>query len=106
MLKDFTKEAFDVIIQAGQSNAEGCGLGPVDVPYQTTVKIWAMEQNGTIGVAAERVCGNEICSNFALSFADEYVKAGFLKEGRRVLILRTAVGYETGATTLAGMTAE
>lgn len=92
MLKDFTKEAFDVIIQAGQSNAEGCGLGPVDVPYQTTDKIWAMEQNGTIGIAAEQVCGNDVRSNFALSFADEYVKAGLLKAGRKVLILRTAVG--------------
>ena len=28
MLRDFSKEAFDIIIQAGQSNAEGCGLGP------------------------------------------------------------------------------
>lgn len=26
---DLSKEKFDIIIQGGQSNAEGCGKGPV-----------------------------------------------------------------------------
>ena len=30
MLKDFTKEKFDIIITAGQSNAEGTGIGEAD----------------------------------------------------------------------------
>lgn len=42
--------------------------------------------------AAEKVTGNEIQSTFALSFAREYVKNGLLKESRKLLILRTAVG--------------
>lgn len=29
MLKDFSKEAFDILIQAGQSNSEGYGFGNV-----------------------------------------------------------------------------
>ena len=33
MLKDFTKEKFDIIIQAGQSNADGTGFGNTDEPY-------------------------------------------------------------------------
>ena len=33
MLHDFTKDKFDIIIQAGQSNAEGAGLGSVEEPY-------------------------------------------------------------------------
>ena len=30
--------------------------------------------------------------DFALTFAEEYVKAGYLQKGRKVLIIRTAVG--------------
>ncbi len=33
MLRDFSTETFDVFIQAGQSNAEGFGLGSVPEPY-------------------------------------------------------------------------
>ena len=34
---------FDIVIQAGQSNANGCGLGPVSEEYQPTEKIWQLD---------------------------------------------------------------
>lgn len=35
-MRDEFKGPFDILIQAGQSNAEGCGLGPrSDLFYQT-----------------------------------------------------------------------
>ena len=33
MLKNFTNEKYDIIILAGQSNAEGSGFGPVEDPF-------------------------------------------------------------------------
>lgn len=92
MLKDFTKETFDIIIQAGQSNAQGSGIGPAAAPYQPKDTVYAMRQDRTIGVAAEIVDGNRIRGNFALSFADSYINAGLLADGRKLLILYTAVG--------------
>ena len=92
MLKDFSKERFDVLIQAGQSNAEGYGFGPVDDPWQEDERVWYLNQDFTISRAAERVNGNEIQSNFSLSFAREYLTNGFLEEGRKLLIIRSAVG--------------
>ena len=92
MLRDFTKEKFDVIIQAGQSNAEGYGFGPVDDPYVPDGRVWYMNENDTISPAVEKVAFNGIQSNFALSFVRAYVNAGRLAEGRKILILRAAVG--------------
>lgn len=92
MLKDFTKENFDIIIQAGQSNSEGYGVGDVDNPYEPNDQVWYMNGNFTLSCAAENVMKNEIQSTFALSFARKYLNAGLLKDGRKLLILRTAVG--------------
>lgn len=92
MLKDFTKDTFDIIIQAGQSNSEGYGFGPVEEPYVSNDRVWYLNADFTVSMAAEKVTGNEIQSNFALSFANEYIRQGYLKEGRKLLILRAAVG--------------
>ena len=92
MLRDFTKEAFDVIIQAGQSNAEGTSFGPTDEPYRPNDRVWYLLPDLTVVPAAEIVEENDIRSNFALSFAREYMQNGRLAEGRKLLILRTAVG--------------
>ena len=103
-------EKFDIIIQGGQSNAEGFGIGPdreeyvknpnilyleaekkitqlpvscaiefLDKPYSITVADYHETEKGTTG-------------DFALSFANEYVKKGYLEEGRKILIIRAAVG--------------
>lgn len=92
MLKDFTKEAFDIVIQAGQSNAEGSGFGDAAMPYQPKDNVYMMEPDRTVFKAREIVWDNVIRGNFALSFADAYLNAGLLREGRKLLILRTAVG--------------
>lgn len=51
-----------------------------------------MNEAFTISCAAEKVLGNEVQSTFALSFAREYINKGLLEEGRKLLILRAAVG--------------
>ena len=92
MLHDFTNDKFDIIIQAGQSNSEGYGFGPVDTPYQPDGRVWYLNQDGTISLAAEKVANNTVQANFGLPFAREYLNAGMLAEGRKLLIIRAAVG--------------
>ena len=92
MLKDFSTEAFDVIVQAGQSNAEGCGYGSAEEPYEPNPDILYLTRDFMIVPAVETVHGNEIWGDFSLSFSSMYVKAGLLQEGRKLLILRCAVG--------------
>ena len=45
-----------------------------------------------VAVAKERDAGGYKVCNFSLPFADEYIKAGFLQEGRKILIMRCAIG--------------
>lgn len=92
MLKDFAEEKFDIFIQAGQSNSEGYGFGDVDAPYEPSNLVWYMNGDFTISRAEEKVVGNGIQTTFALAFAQEYLRHGLLKEGRKLLILRSAVG--------------
>lgn len=92
MLKDFSKMKFDVLIQAGQSNAEGTGFGPAPEPYQPNDRVWYLNRDLVITPAAETVLENETRGDFSLSFARSYLKNGLLEEGRDLLILRSAVG--------------
>ena len=92
MLHDFTQDKFDILIQAGQSNSEGYGFGPTDAPYQPDGRVWYLNQDGTLTVAAEKVAGNGIQTNFALPFARAYLDAGRLASDRKLLIIRSAVG--------------
>ena len=92
MLKDFSKETFDILIQAGQSNAEGSGFGPAPEPWIPDDRVYCLEPDMTLTRATERVCGNRIQSNFALAFARDYIRSGLLAPGRKLLILRSAVG--------------
>ena len=92
MLRDFSKEAFDIIIQAGQSNSGGSGFGYVDSPYEPSELVWFLEQDGTIVCARERAAGNGVRSNFVFTFVSEYIKSGRLKDGRKLLVIKAAVG--------------
>ena len=92
MLRDLSGEHFDIIIQAGQSNSDGTGYGPVEEPWIPTEDVWYLNFDMTLSVAREMVNGNEIQSNYSLSFAREYMNKGLLKEGRKLLILRTSIG--------------
>lgn len=94
MLRDFSKEEFDLIVQAGQSNCEGYGIGEVPVPYAAEPSILYMLPDMTITVAREyaAVTGNHVAGNLGLSFARKYAEEGCLEPGRKLLILRAAVG--------------
>ena len=92
MLKDFGKEKFDIIIQGGQSNSDGTGHGKVANPYCVNDNVWFLNQDFTISMAHERVAGNHMRSDFSLEFARLYLGDGLLKNGRKLLIVRSAVG--------------
>jgi hypothetical protein len=92
MLKDFSKEKFDIIIQAGQSNSEGYGVGNVEEPYWPSDLVWYLTDKLTIIPATEIAIANDIQSNYSLSFARRYLEEGFLAEDRKILILRAGVG--------------
>lgn len=92
MLRDFSKEEFDIIIQAGQSNSEGTGYGPAETPYERNDDTYYLNPDFSISQASELVEGNRIRGDFSLSFATAYRKAGLLREGRKLLIVRAAVG--------------
>lgn len=92
MLKNFNTEEYDIIIQAGQSNSEGYGIGTASVPYAPSQNVWYLNEDFTISLATEKVAGNLIQSNFSLAFSAVYIADGYLKEGRKLLILRAAVG--------------
>ena len=106
----YKREKFDIIIQGGQSNAEGGGLGPVETEYKTSNRILyltAQKKVETIGdrivitygqepldisVAAERYEVDGLRSDFALTFAQEYINGELLANDRKLLIVRAAVG--------------
>lgn len=101
---------YDIVIIAGQSNAEGCGVGPVcedykeneDILYLTGKVCDIMTEDDrditypdktlTIDIARERITESGKNGDLALAFADEYVKRGLLAKGRKVLIVRAALG--------------
>lgn len=92
MLLDFSKIPFDILIQAGQSNAEGFGFGHVEKPYQPNSNVWYLNGDFTITHAAEKATNNAVQGNFSLSFAQCYLDKGLLAEDRSLLILRCAEG--------------
>ncbi len=104
-------ENYDIIIEGGQSNAEGCGKGPVTKEYIPTDKICYLNvqttreklESGklavsypnapfTVTVAKERISEGDTCGDLALTFAQKYIEDGKLEEGRKLLIIRSAVG--------------
>lgn len=101
-------EKYDIILQAGQSNADGYGHGPAEHPYVPDCRICYLtagvpeagayypKGDYQISVAAERpnpAFGPEDrLGDFSLSFAQRYVQAGLLAPDRKLLIVRAAVG--------------
>ena len=90
MLRDFTKDKFDILIQAGQSNSEGAGFGSVEEPYRPDERVWYLNQNGMLTLAAEEVWYNDARGNFALPFAREYLRAGGFLWGALPAFVRSA----------------
>ena len=115
--QEYQGHAYDIIWVAGQSNAEGYGLGDAApyAPYEADADILAMRDTcgyrfvkgedgqdflqllgyptvSRISVAEETVGVDGLPrASFALPFARAY-KERFLREGRRILIVYTAVG--------------
>lgn len=110
----FENEEFDVILLAGQSNAEGSGVGEVESEYQEDERILMMMDTYPVGnkpdkegniyldaklpteyrieIAREEVNAKKAkIGNFALQFAENYVR-NCLKINRKVLIIKAAVG--------------
>ena len=102
-------DKFDIILLAGQSNAEGCGVGAVENEYIPTPQIMQLDIEKTVehtpeqavvtfigspvlSVAKEKDNGNQKVGNFSLSFAKAYVENGLLEENRKVLIVRCGIG--------------
>lgn len=101
---------YDIIIQGGQSNAEGTGFGPVSNDLALPVNIYYLEAEKTVEVrdhvlyidfadkpfvikpAQERIKRGETYGDFSLTFAKAYVEAGLLEEDRQLLIVRGAIG--------------
>lgn len=104
MLKDFTKEKFDIFIQAGQSNSEGYGFGEVENPYNPCQQVYYLTNEFMIERAREQLTQNKAQSNFGLPFVREYIERGMLGEGRKILIIRAAAGGTGWADHRWGMT--
>ena len=99
---DFGKEKFDIILLAGQSNAEGSGVGPTKEEYLPDGKVFHM-------FGSRRLVGEKWVVEFpveisieetdstkkddlAVPFAHEYKSRGLLKEDRKLLIIDTGLG--------------
>ncbi|MCL2508485.1 MAG: sialate O-acetylesterase [Oscillospiraceae bacterium] len=91
---------YDIIIVAGQSNAGGCGVGPVENEYIPTdlVQLMPQKPNFLGGFQIERAAENRRSSdrlpegNIGLIFARAYIENGLLEPGRKILILKAAAG--------------
>ncbi len=105
---------YDIIILAGQSNAEGYGFGETKNPYIKSDLIWEIRDNQKtyfyktetgadklfvkepweleVKIAEEAMIENRLCGNFAHSFAGEYIRNGLLAQGRKLMIVKTPAG--------------
>ena len=111
-MRNMCEEKFDIIIIAGQSNAEGYGVGPVDCEYVPSDKIlWLKDDadahfeqvNGkdvlslkenptkTISVAEEPEGEFGKIGKLSFIFAKNYMNQ-YLKSDRKILIVNCAVG--------------
>ena len=111
-MKDYSNKKFDIIILAGQSNAEGNGIHNVseeifsgEREYELIDKnpAYISVENGstklTITIPTEcdlsrlkeRRVGDVLAADISMTFANEYVKE-FLEDGRDLLVVKAAVG--------------
>ena len=111
-MRDTVTEKYDIIILAGQSNAEGQGIGAVTREFVPDKRIHFMKddanpkfvtENGvtrlvmkwpatnSICVADERITENGKTGCFALQFAEQYAQT-YLSKDRKVLIVNANFG--------------
>ena len=114
MKKDFSKIVFDIIIVAGQSNAEGNGVSldakPLVIPdaYEIIDKNkygMKLKEDGSydsldfvypvetvIRELQERNIDGIYNSDLSLSFVEQYKKSRFYSPDRKILVIKTAYG--------------
>lgn len=103
-------EKYDIIMEGGQSNAVGIGRGKVEKEFEPSERIMYMSQKHkeehlpegvkityydepfSFSMATERGERENKTGDFSLTFAEEYVKSGMLKDGRKLLIVRGGIG--------------
>ncbi len=108
-MEDIRKIKFDVVILAGQSNAEGNALEYDYVePYHNDrvyevndssliqygygQYVYKRKQDFEVGFATERKHAYLLMTDFSETFADKYIENGLLDDDRKILIVKTAVG--------------
>lgn len=116
MKKDFSKMVFDIIVVAGQSNAEGNGISLENKPFIMPDSYEIIDKNKygmklkedgsydslnfvypvevIIRELQERKNddGTKYCSDLSLSFVEEYKKSNFCSPDRKILVIKTAYG--------------
>ena len=105
------KDKFDIIIQGGQSNAEGTGVGEVANAFIPNEKICYLydkrqielgetglkttgcsDEPFVIDIAKEKEENGLIRGDFSLSFCNKYLENGLLESERKLLVIRSSVG--------------
>ena len=110
---NFNKVIFDIIVVAGQSNAEGNGLcfdkdkrvvfddqyemidsNPcfIEPNTETHELICTFPVVTKIRKLQEREVDDKFFSDFSIAFAQDYLEKGYLKNGHKLLIVKAAVG--------------
>jgi len=88
---DYKGERFDIIIQAGQSNAWGCGFEPMPELFADNDKSFFLNDDMSVVKADCHEFDGIKFGDLSLSFAQKYAKND-LQIGRKLLIIRSAVG--------------
>ncbi len=107
--KQFCDTPFDVIVLAGQSNAQGGGCGSVENYYQRDERVCFLADTKTFGLVVNpetddvslaadcpsvtniKVAEDDGGGNLIFTFARNYAK-NYLQAGRKLLIIQAAVG--------------
>ena len=102
---NFADTKFDIVLIAGQSNAQGSGYGPVEEEHLPDGVVYRMSglgkgdkyENGTWYLSLPpEIKIEELDStksdDFGTAFVREYRRKGLLAEDRKILVLNTALG--------------
>lgn len=105
---DFADFKFDIVVIAGQSNAEGNGLPSLKDGYHNENvyelsdnsltlfgygdAIYSRQTRFDINYATYRKSSYRYYLDFSEPFVDEYISSGYLDGSRKILIIKAAVG--------------
>lgn len=91
--KELKRLPCDILLVAGQSNAQGYGRGDSAFRYKPHAPVYQLTPRGGVALAKDtRYRGGSVGTSFALYFAQAYLDAGLLPPGRGLLVVNTAVG--------------